>query len=196
MRRVLDMAHARGIQMAMGFEFGVHPPELASIVPPESRIPGAMLPDPTHPANIEILQSAVEDLLTAYPGIDFVWLWLHEHSMFVAPPKLVGRFGEVYRQESAHFGEAAGDHDIFTGVWSLVQIRQVHQYLAPVAPDAASHRRLGRRSAVASGAARLGSCLAAGRDLQLPEPGHGRQGPCPGVGRSGAAPANLVDPLV
>ena len=134
MRRVLDMAHARGIQMAMGFEFGVHPPELASIVPPESRIPGAMLPDPTHPANIEILQSAVEDLLTAYPGIDFVWLWLHEHSMFVAPPKLVGRFGEVYRQESAHFGEAAGDHDIFTGVWSLVQIRQVHQYLARRSP--------------------------------------------------------------
>ena len=38
MRQVLEMAHARGIQVAMGFEFGIHPPEFASIVPPESWI--------------------------------------------------------------------------------------------------------------------------------------------------------------
>lgn len=35
MRRVLEMAHARGIQVGMGFEFGIHPPEFASIVPPQ-----------------------------------------------------------------------------------------------------------------------------------------------------------------
>ena len=58
MRKVLQMAHALGIQMALGFEFGIHPPELATIVPPDSRIGGAMLPDPTHPANIEILHAA------------------------------------------------------------------------------------------------------------------------------------------
>lgn len=134
MRRVLAMAHERGIQMAMGFEFGVHPPELASIVPPESRIAGAMLPDPTHPANIEVLQNTVEDILTAYPGIDWIWLWLHEHSMFIAPPKLTGRFGEFYQREKAHFADAPGEHDVFTGVWSLAQIRQVHDYLARRSP--------------------------------------------------------------
>jgi hypothetical protein len=46
MRRVLEMARARGIQFAMGFEFRIHPPEFASIVPPDSWIRGAMLPDP------------------------------------------------------------------------------------------------------------------------------------------------------
>lgn len=134
MRKVLDMAHARGIQVAMGFEFGVHPPELASIVPPESRIPGAMLPDPTHPANIEILQAAVDDILIAYPGIDWLWLWLHEHSMFVAQPKLAGSFGEFYSREKDNFRDSPNEHDVFTGVWSLAQIRQVHDYLAKRSP--------------------------------------------------------------
>jgi hypothetical protein len=134
MRKVVTLAHARGIQVAMGFEFGVHPPELASIVPPESRIAGALLPDPTHPANIEILQTAVEDILTAYPGIDWVWLWLHEHSMFVAPPKLTGRFAEFYNREKTNFSDAPNEHDVFTGVWSLAQIRQVRDYLARRSP--------------------------------------------------------------
>ncbi len=135
MRKVVEMAHARGIQVAMGFEFGVHPPELASLVPPESRIPGAMLPDPTHPANIEILQTAVEDVLTAYPGLDWLWLWLHEHSMFVAPPKLTGRFSEFYNREKINFSDAPNEHDVFTGVWSLAQIRQVQEYLARRSPQ-------------------------------------------------------------
>jgi hypothetical protein len=134
MRKVVEMAHARGIQVAMGFEFGVHPPEFASIVPPESRIPGAMLPDPTHPANIEILQTAVEDILRAYPGIDWIWLWLHEHSMFVAQPKLSGSFGEFYNREKNNFSDAPNEHDVFTGVWSLAQIRQVQRYLAEHSP--------------------------------------------------------------
>lgn len=134
MRKVLTMAHARGIQVAMGFEFGVHPPELASIVPPESRIGGAMLPDPTHPANIEILQSALDDILRSYPGIDFVWLWLHEHSMFIAQPQLAGRFGEFYQREKSSFADASNEHEVFTGVWSLAYIRQAHDYLARRSP--------------------------------------------------------------
>jgi hypothetical protein len=134
MRKVVEMAHARGIQAAIGFEFGVHPPELASIVPPESRIPGAMLPDPTHPANIAILRSAVDDILQQYPDVDWIWLWLHEHSMFVAPPKLNGRFAELYGKDKAYFSETSSEHDAFTGVWSLEQIRQVHGCLARRSP--------------------------------------------------------------
>ncbi len=134
MRKALNMAHARGLQMAMGFEFGVHPPELASIVPPESRIGGAFLPDPTHPANIEILQSAVQDILTEYPGIDYIWLWLHEHSMFIGKPQLSGRFGAMMRQDGPAFAEAKNEHDVFTGVWSLVHIRQVHEVLSRRSP--------------------------------------------------------------
>lgn len=114
--------------------FGIHPPEFASIVPPESVIRGAMIPDPTHPANIEILHSALDDILTQYPGVDWVWLWLHEHSMYVSEPQLQGRFKEFHQQESGNFKEAANDHDVFTGVWSLAYIRRAHNYLAQRAP--------------------------------------------------------------
>jgi len=134
MRKVVEMAHARGIQVAMGFEFGVHPPELASIVPHDSRIAGALLPDPTHPANIEILQSEIENILTAYPGIDWIWLWVHEHSFLVPPAELNGSFGEFYNREKGNFSNVTNRHDLFTGVWSLAQIRQVHEYLARRSP--------------------------------------------------------------
>lgn len=86
MKRVVEMAHARGIQVGMGFEFGIHPPEFASVVPSQSSIRGANLPDPTHPASIEILRSTIDDILRAYPGIDWIWLWLHEHTMHVGTP--------------------------------------------------------------------------------------------------------------
>lgn len=134
MRKVIAMAHARGIQVAIGFEFGVHPPEFASIVPPESRIPGAMIPDPTHPANIEILQSALDDILHEYPGADWIWLWLHEHSMYVAPPTLAGRFGEFCKREQDYFADATNWRDAFIGLWSLAQIRQAQEYLALHSP--------------------------------------------------------------
>jgi hypothetical protein len=129
MRKVIEMAHARGIQVAIGFEFGVHPPEFASIVPPDSRIPGAMIPDPTHPANIEILQSELDDILDEYPGVDWIWLWLHEHSMYVSTPTLTGRFGEFCQREQNNFSDATNWRDAFIGLWSLVQIRQVQEYL-------------------------------------------------------------------
>ncbi|MHB8971534.1 MAG: hypothetical protein ACYC3X_04565 [Pirellulaceae bacterium] len=134
MRNVMEMAHARGMQVAIGFEFGIHPPEFASIVPPESVIRGAIIPDPTHPANIEILHSELDDILTQYPSVDWVWLWLHEHSMYVAEPQLQGRFKEFHQRESGNFKEAATAHDVFTGVWSLAYIRQAHDYLAQRAP--------------------------------------------------------------
>ncbi len=132
MRKVVAMAHARGIQVAIGFEFGVHPPELASIVPPESRIPGAMLPDPTHPANIEILHATLDDLLRAYPDLDWV-LALAARAFDVrrALPKLAGRFAEFYQREKAHFNDAASEHDVFSGLFMKINDGQrirAHQF--------------------------------------------------------------------
>lgn len=134
MRKVVGMAHARGIQVAMGFEFGIHPPEFASVVPPESRIGGAMLPDPTHPANIAILHSALDDIVDSYPGVDWVWLWLHEHSMFIGEPQLDGKFGGFYAREQSNFGDS-NKHDVFTGVWSLAYIQEAQKYLAKRSPN-------------------------------------------------------------
>jgi hypothetical protein len=135
MRQVLEMAHARGIQMALGFEFGIHPPEFASIVPPDSWIRGAMLPDPTHPASLEILQATIDNILRAYPGLDWIWLWLHEHTMYVQAAKLSGDFRKVYEQDS-HFFDSVGQEDAkFTGVWSLAYLRAAYAHIRQRAPQ-------------------------------------------------------------
>ena len=187
----------RGIQVAIGFEFGVHPPELASIVPPESRIPGAMLPDPTHPANIEILQATLEDLLTAYPGLDWVWLWLHEHSMFVRRTETGRAVRRVLRREKGNFSDAPNEHDVFTGIWSLAQIRQVHEYLAQHSP----HTRLaiggwGGGPQLPPVLRGLDRALPTGDRVQLPESRHGRHGPRAGARGGRAASADVGDPVV
>ena len=135
MRRVVAMAHARGIQVGLGFEFGIHPPEFASIVPPESWIRGAMVPDPTHPASIEIMRQTIDDLLEAYPGLDWVWLWLHEHTMFVGKPQPGAAFAERMRQDAAFFQEAQDEGIVFSGSWSLEYIRLACDYLARRAPQ-------------------------------------------------------------
>ena len=54
--------------------------------------------------------------------------------MFATPPELAGRFGEFYNREKANFSDAPNEHEVFTGVWSLAQIRQVHEYLARRSP--------------------------------------------------------------
>ncbi len=135
MQRVLAMAHERGIQMAMGSEFGIHPPELASIVPPQSRIAGTMLPDPTHPSSIEILRATIDDILRAYPDIDWIWLWLHEHTMHVGQATLSGELRAIYEKDAPLFAESGSDGVTFTGVWSLAYLRQAYAYLRERAPN-------------------------------------------------------------
>ena len=76
--RVIRMAHARGIQVALGFEFGVYPPELYSVVPQDSYVHATLLPDPNHPASIEILHNTIDDMLRAYPDLDWICLWVQE----------------------------------------------------------------------------------------------------------------------
>ena len=134
MRRVLAAAHERGIQVGLGFEFGIHPPELASIVPHESIIRGALLPDPTHPSSIEILRNTIDNIIEVYPAIDWIWLWLHEHTMHVGTPQFSGPFRRMLERERGHFTEAKDDATLFTGVWSLAYIREACAYLAARAP--------------------------------------------------------------
>ncbi len=133
-RRVLEMAHERGIQVAMGFEFGIHPPEFASIVPPDSRLPGTMLPDPTHPSSIEILHATIDNILSAYPGIDGIWLWLHEHTMYVGQTQAAGPFQKLLAEQGDLFGNSDQPDVRLTGVWSLEYIRRAHAYLQQRAP--------------------------------------------------------------
>jgi hypothetical protein len=135
MRRVLEMAHERGIQVGIGFEFGIHPPEFPSVVPPNSWIRGANIPDPFHPASIEILRNTIDDILRAYPGIDWIWLWLHEHTMHVGRATSAGEPFRLALERDKKYFESLGNADaIITGVWSLAYIQQAHEYLARRAP--------------------------------------------------------------
>jgi len=134
MRKVIALAHERGIKVAIGFEFGIHPPELASITPPGTFIRGTQSPDPTHSANIEILRIALDDIIRAYPDIDWIWLWLHEFSMNVGNPMIGPSFQKVIQQNIEHFKDAKNDYVAFTGLWALAYIRQAYDYLKLKAP--------------------------------------------------------------
>ncbi len=135
MRRVMEMAHEKNIKFAMGFEFGVYPPEFASITPRGYNISGTLLPDPTHPSSIEILRLTIDDLLEAYPKIDYIWLWLHEHTGFVGKAKLKGKFLSLYNVNKQYFAQSGNKDAVFTGIWALEFIKQAHHYISKKAPE-------------------------------------------------------------
>lgn len=181
MRDVLRMAHDRDIEMAMGFEFGVVPPEYFSLYAAGSCFfwlgAGNMVPNPCHPTSVELHRAALDDLLENYPDIDYVWLWLNEHSFLgVVVEQALGdpAFAEVFRRESGHFEEAQSDSERFVGVWSLEYIRRTLDHL----------RQKGSRAKLIIGGwggggqlpghpARTGPGAARRGCLQLPEPRSG-----------------------
>ncbi len=134
MRNVMQMAHKRNIKFAIGFEFGIHPPEFASVVPPESRIPGTMLPDPTHPSSIEILENTIDNILETYPGLDYIFLWLHEHTMYTGQARVSQTFADAVKKHRNLFARG-GEQAVLNGTWSIEYIKRAHQYIKQKAPD-------------------------------------------------------------
>lgn len=133
-RRVIAMAHARGIRVAIGFEFGIWPLEFMSIVPPGTYLPAAMLPDPTTAASHEIQRATIDNILQAYPGVDGIWLWLHEHTMKVPAAAATGPFQALMERDRKYFPDC-DEASLFTGVWSLEFIRQANDCLRERAPN-------------------------------------------------------------
>lgn len=143
MQQVLQLAHERGMQFAMGFEFGVLPPEFFSLQDGQSGFywPGEanMVPDPTHPVSVQLLYAAIDNILETYSGIDWIWLWLNEHSfMGVDPARALQQasFRAIYDQNVSLFTNAGADEKTkFIGVWSLHYLRLAKEYLQRKAPD-------------------------------------------------------------
>jgi len=126
-QRVIEMAHQRGIQVALGFEFGVYPPELNSVVPSQSHLPGnELIPDPTHWTSMEVLRLTIDNIVETYPGIDWIWLWLQETTP-VRTMRWRGKFAELMRRDASLFPEASSQERVFFGVWSLAYIRAAHE---------------------------------------------------------------------
>ena len=108
MRKVMEMAHERNIQFAMGFEFGVHPPEYASVLPQDAILQhnGVVLKPEAAAARL-LLYNTIDDILSGYPAVDQIWLWQQEHSFF-----------------------APGDHR-----WTQTYIRLAYDYIRRRAPN-------------------------------------------------------------
>lgn len=142
MKEVLKMAHARKMKFAMGFEFGVLPPEYFSLQDGQSGFywPGEsnMVPNPAHPLSIQLLYAGIDDILETYQGIDFIWLWLNEHSFMGVDPSRALQdtaFRRIYDRYAPLFQEAAADEKArFIGVWSMQYMQLAREYLRRKAP--------------------------------------------------------------
>ncbi|MGE5499148.1 MAG: hypothetical protein ACM3Q2_13790 [Syntrophothermus sp.] len=136
MKSVMDIAHSKGIKFAMGFEFGVHPPEYFSLRGEAGFYwPGQanMIPNPADYQSVQILYAALDNILEAYPGIDYIWLWLNEHSfMGVNLDQALGTpsFKQLYDKYNKYFEETGDDRaSRFIGAWSLSYIQLAQDYL-------------------------------------------------------------------
>lgn len=142
MQQVLKMAHARKMKFAMGFEFGVLPPEFFSLQDGQTGFywPGEsnMIPNPAHPLSIQLLYTSIDDILKTYQGVDYIWLWLNEHSFMGVDPARALKdtaFLNIYKQYAPFFTEAAQDEKAkFIGVWSMQYMQLAREYLRKKAP--------------------------------------------------------------
>jgi len=136
MRRVMEMAHERGIRFAMGFEFGIHPPEFLSLVGPAAMLNSSGILDPFSAPAIALLRSAIDDILAAYPGVDQIWFWQHEFVHLAGPGRqeFTRERGE-FEQLLASEGGGVDPHYRFGGVWTLAYLRQAYAYLKQRAPS-------------------------------------------------------------
>lgn len=136
MRNVLKMAHDRGMKMAMGFEFGVLPPEYFSLNVEGDCFYWAgesnMVPNPRNQIAIELHYAAIDNILETYPNIDYIWLWLNEHSFMSVDTKKALQnkdFAEAYKQYENVFREATDESSRFVGVWALTYMQLTYDYL-------------------------------------------------------------------
>lgn len=136
MRDVLKMAHERGIRMAMGFEFGVIPPEYFSLNVAGDCFYWAgesnMIPNPKSQIAAEIHYAAIDDILNTYPDIDYIWMWLNEHSFMGVDVQKALRdkpFARAYQENQALFKEAADSSARFVGVWALEYMKLTYKHL-------------------------------------------------------------------
>ncbi|MFS8616393.1 MAG: hypothetical protein FWJ85_06180 [Solitalea sp.] len=145
MRNVIRLAHDRKMEVAMGFEFGVLPPEYFSLNSGQGtfywRGEANMVPNPAHPLAIRLLYVTIDEILEAYPSIDWITLWLNEHSFMgvdVNSALADASFNGIYQQNASLFSAADADPDqqatTFIGVWSLQYIRLAYDYIKQKAP--------------------------------------------------------------
>ena len=136
MKKVLTMAHQRGMQMALGFEFGVAPLEYASIRTHNDMYwigHGSLVYNPFDPDATGILYATIDNILETYKGIDWIYLWLNEHCMYGVDHKTALKnplMAEFFNTYSKNYGDENTDESIrFLGVWSQAYIQKAYNYI-------------------------------------------------------------------
>lgn len=141
MQKVLAMAHERKMQMAMGFEFGVAPPEYASIRTNSDMYwkgDGSLVYNPFDPDATGILYATIDNIIETYKGIDWIYLWLNEHCMFGINPEIAlkNKYMQQFYSENEKFydSDEVNESLKFLGVWSQAYIQKAYNYIRLKAP--------------------------------------------------------------
>lgn len=141
MKAVLDMAHERQMRMAMGFEFGVAPPEYASVRTHGDMYwlgSGSLVYNPFDPDAAGILYATIDDILNTYKGIDYIWLWLNEHSIFGVDVESALRNPQMnawyQRYAASYTGKEMTPMLKFFGTWSQAYIQRAYDYIKKKSP--------------------------------------------------------------
>jgi hypothetical protein len=142
MQKVLKMAHERNMQMAMGFEFGVAPPEYASVRTRGDMYwmgDGSLVYNPFDPDAAGILYATIDNILETYKGLDYIWLWLNEHCMFGVDPQAALKnrsMNEFYRENGKYYQSSDEENSSirFLGVWAQAYIQKAYDYIREKAP--------------------------------------------------------------
>lgn len=134
-RRLLSYAHERGIKVGLGFEPGIVPPEIHSLIPADARLHNLVL-DPFHPAAQEILGNTIKYIAKEYSELDYVVLWQHEHAIMDHHiPRPNTRFQE-YCNEHEHLFTYLDRYDrLMDGCWSLAMFEQAYALLTRYMPQ-------------------------------------------------------------
>lgn len=136
LRRLIDYAHERGIQVALGFEPGIVPPEIHSVLPTSARLDNLVL-DPCHPATKEIVRNTFEYIAEQYPDIDYVVLWQHEHAcMSHHMPKPGTPFAEFCRERENHFAYIRDEERRMDACWALATFSHAYEEAKALLPNA------------------------------------------------------------
>lgn len=130
---VMKRARSWGIRPFIGFEAGIVPPEVHSLIPPDARLPSGEL-DPFHPAAQRIFHRTLEHIAATYPDLEAIWLFQHEHVLYARiPPKGRAAF-EAYCSERQEAFPELPEETRWKGPWLLAWVESAWRWKERHAP--------------------------------------------------------------
>lgn len=136
MREVMRYAKDRGVRVCIGFEPGIAPPEVVSLLRPDELLPNGTL-DPTAPEVVRWHHVVLESLLQTYPEADYVWLWQHEHAMGThhMPGPRNPEYARQSRELLPEFDYLSVSERRYDGAWAALTFRMAFEIVHDLRPD-------------------------------------------------------------